>query len=185
MNTHHLIQQCLKQDRQAQHLLYTQYAKQMMGVCYRYTKSVEDAEDVLQEGFIKVFKNLNKFRNDSDLVFWIKRIMINTAITYLTKHNRYKNDWLKEENVLHIVSADDAEINMNTKEIIDCIRALPSGYQTVFNLVAVEGFSHVEVGELLRLNVNTIRSQYKRARTMLIKLIEDKNKSSQIYEQKI
>lgn len=185
MNTHHLIQQCLKQDRQAQHLLYTQYAKTMMGICYRYTKSVEDAEDVLQEGFIKVFNNLEKFRHDGELVFWIKRIMINTAITYLTKHNRYKNDWLKEENVMHIASSDDAEINMQTKELIDCIRGLPSGYQTVFNLVAVEGFSHIEVGELLKINVNTVRSQYKRARAILIKIIEDKNKSTLVYEQQI
>lgn len=185
MNTHHLIQQCLKQDRQAQHLLYTQYAKAMMGICYRYTKSVENAEDVLQEGFIKVFNNLEKFRYDSDLFFWIKRIMINTAITYLTKHNRYKNDWLNEEAVMHIVTNDDAEVNMQAKELIDCIRDLPSGYQTVFNLVAVEGFNHVEVGELLSVNVNTVRSQYKRARAMLIKIIEDKNKSSRVYEQQI
>ncbi len=185
MTTHQLIQKCLKQDRQAQHLLYTQYAKAMMGICYRYTKSIEDAEDVLQEGFIKVFKNLEKYRGDADLFFWIKRIMINTAITYITKHNRYKNEWLQEEQVLHITSNDDAEINMHAKELIDCIRNLPSGYQTIFNLVAVEGFSHVEVGELMNVNVNTVRSQYKRARTMLIKIIEDKNKSSLVYEQQI
>lgn len=185
MNTHQLIQQCLKQDRQAQHLLYTQYAKTMMGVCYRYTKSVEDAEDVLQEGFVKVFKNLEKFRHDSDLFFWIKRIMINTAITYLTKHNRYKNDFIKEESLLHITSDDDAEINLQAKEIIDCIRNLPSAYQTVFNLVAIEGYSHTEVGELMNENVNTVRSKYKRARAMLIKIIEDKNKSPRVYEQQI
>jgi RNA polymerase sigma-70 factor (ECF subfamily) len=176
MLTKDLIKKCLEGKQQAQEILYHQYADIMMGVCYRYTKSAADAEDILQEGFIKVFTRLHQFKNEGDLGAWIRRIMVNTAITYLNKHNRYKREMQLEEIALHPVSFDTPEINMDAKQLAELIRTLPVGYQTVFNLVAVEGYTQVEVSQLLNCNENTVRSKYSRARTMLIQLLRKSDK---------
>ncbi len=140
----------------------------MLGVCYRYTKSIEDAEDVLQEGFIKVFTHLHQFKREGDIGAWIRRIMVNTAITYLNKHKRYKKEMGLDEIQLHPISDENPEIKMGAKELADTIRQLPAVYQAIFNLIAVEGFEHKEVSQLLNININTVRSQYSRARAMLV-----------------
>jgi RNA polymerase sigma-70 factor (ECF subfamily) len=168
MSDRELIKDCIKGKSYAQQELYRRYASFMMGVCYRYTKSVEDAEDVLQEGFIKVFTRLHQFKNIGDLGAWIRRIMVNTAITYLNKHSRYKKQMQLDEIALHPVSDHNPEIHLDTKELVEIIRELPSGYQAIFNLVAVEGYDHIEVAQMLEMNINTVRSQYSRARAMLI-----------------
>ncbi len=167
MPTRELIKDCIKNKKDAQFALYNLYASSMMGVCYRYTKSIEDAEDVLQEGFIKVFTKLHQFKHDGDLGAWIRRIMVNTAVNYLQKHNRYKKEMQVDDIKLHPVSNDSPEIDLDTKELVELIRQLPSGYQTIFNLVAVEGYDHIETAGLLEMNVNTVRSQYSRARAIL------------------
>ncbi|MGI8952177.1 MAG: RNA polymerase sigma factor [Chitinophagaceae bacterium] len=171
MTTKELIKNCLEGKRLAQELLYQQFAEIMMGVCYRYTKSAEDAEDILQEGFIKVFTKMHQFKNEGDLGAWIRKIMVNTAITYLNKHNRYKKDMKLETVLMHPVSDADPEISIDTKQLVELIRTLPSGYQTVFNLVAVEGYNLIEVAHLLNTNENTIRSRYSRSRSMIIGLL--------------
>ena len=168
-----LVKECIKQNRQAQQTLYSMYASSMLGLCYRYTKSLHDAEDVLQEGFIKVFNNLKQFKNDGDLGAWIRRIMVNTAITYLQKHSRYKKEMRWDNVNMHPVANDEIELNMNMKDLVECIRKLPANYQTIFNFVAVEGFSQIEIADILQTSVNTIRSQYSRGRAILIKMIEE------------
>lgn len=173
METLQLVKSCIKQNRQAQQTLYNTYASNMLGLCYRYTKSLHDAEDVLQEGFIKVFNHLEQFKNDGDLGAWIRRIMVNTAITYLNKHSRYKKEMSLDTINLHPVANENVELNMNVKDLVECVRKLPSNYQTIFNLVAVEGYSQVEIAEMLQTSVNTIRSQYSRSRAMLIKIIDE------------
>jgi len=186
-NTLQIIKDCLKNKRSAQHDLYNMYAPSMLGVCYRYTKSVEDAEDVLQEGFIKVFKSLHQYRMDGDIAAWIRRIMVNTAITYLNKHNRYKKDMQLEDIAVHPITEETPIHYIETKDLIELIRQLPTGYQTIFNLIAVEGFNHMEVSTLLNINVNTVRSQYSRARALLIKHIEQMNQQleKKMYERRI
>jgi len=163
-----LIKQCIKGDRTAQHELYSLYAAAMLGVCYRYTKSIADAEDILQEGFLKVFTKLDQYRQEGELGAWIRKIMVNTSITYLNKHNRYKRELQVEDIAVHPVSDDNPEIYVDTKELVEMIRELPIAYQTVINLVAIEGYSHVEVAKMLNSKENTIRSQYSRARNLLI-----------------
>lgn len=173
--TEQLIKGCLKNKKEAQHELYQLYASTMLGVCYRYTKSLEDAEDVLQEGFIKVFTNLHQYKQDGELGAWIRRIMVNCAITYLKKHSRYKKDLQLTDVGLHPVTNDNPTIALNTKDLVNLIRSLPLAYQTIFNLMAVEGYNATEVAEILNLNINTVRSQYSRARALLIKAIEQNN----------
>lgn len=172
MNKNILLINCLKGKKEAQQELYQQYAAAMLGVCYRYTKSLEDAEDVLQDGFIKVFTRLHQFNQDGELGAWIRKIMVNTAITYLKKHSRYRKEMSVEDMILHPVSDDNPEIKMDIKQLVETIRQLPAGYQTVFNLIAVEGYEQKEVAELLNMNINTVRSQYSRARSMLIVMLK-------------
>lgn len=167
-----LIRDCLKGKAGAQRQLYELFAEQMLGVCYRYTKSLEDAEDVLQEGFIKVFKYLHQYRSDGELGAWVRRIMVNTAINYLKQSSKYQYDLSFTDITLHPVSAENPQVYLQAKELANLVRQLPTGYQTVFNMHAVEGYTHVEIGEILGINEGTSRSQYMRARNLLINWIE-------------
>lgn len=168
MDHHQLVNDCLRGNAVAQRQLYEEFAGVMLGVCYRYTKSMVDAEDVLQEGFIMVYRNLRQFSFSGELGGWIRRIMVNTAINYLKKNSRYQSDLLFKEGGLHPVSDDDPEVRLSTKELAELIRQLPPGYQTIFNLHAIEGYSHVEIGKILGIKEGTSRSQYARARSLLI-----------------
>ena len=163
-----LIRDCLKNNRASQKQLYTQYAEAMLGVCYRYTKSLADAEDVLQEGFMRVFKNLHQYRQEGELGAWVRRIMVTTALNFLKRNAKYQNDLAFEKNDLHPVTDENPEITLDTKELASLIQQLPTGYQTIFNLHAVEGYTHVEIGELLGITDSTSRSQYARARALMI-----------------
>ena len=178
MNTQDLLKRCVNGKKDAQYLLYRQYAAQMLGVCYRYSKSLEDAEDILQEGFIKVFTKIHQYKNQGELGAWIRKIMVNTAITYINKHNRYKKEMLVDDILLHPVSDDNPEIKLSVQDIVETIRQLPGNYQTIFNLIAIEGYDYKEVCDLLQLNINTIRSQYSRARAMLIQLLKNNEEAN-------
>lgn len=167
-----LVKDCLRGNSQAQRQLYDQYAPQMLGVCYRYTRSMRDAEDILQEGFIKVFHHLNQYKNEGELGAWIRRIMVNTALNYLKRNRKYQEEMFFTEAYLHPVADDDPAVRVQAKELADMIRQLPQGYQVIFNLHAVEGFSHVEIGQMLGISDGTSRSQYARARNLLITWIE-------------
>ena len=145
----------------------------MLGVCYRYTKSLEDAEDILQEGFVRVFKFLHQYNREGELGAWIRRIMVNTALNYLKKSRKYQNDLLYETKELTVITNENPEVLLNAKELAEMIRQLPTGYQTIFNLFAVEGYTHVEIGQMLGISDNTSRSQYMRARHLLISWINN------------
>lgn len=171
MDQNKLLNDCLKGKASAQRDLYALFARPMLGLCYRYTKSIDDAEDVLQDGFIKVFKNLHQFKGSGELGAWVRRIMVNTAINYLKKESRYQYDLSFSEKGLHPVSDDNPELKLNTRDLADLIRQLPTGYQTIFNMHAVEGYSHVEIGKILGIHEGTSKSQYARARALLINWI--------------
>ena len=174
MDNYSLVKDCLKGKPAAQKLLYEQFATPMLSICYRYTKSMADAEDVLQEGFVKVFFHLEQFKNQGELGGWIRRIMVTTAINYLKRNARYQTDLFFPEDHLHVVNNENhPELKMQARELADLIRQLPPGYQTIFNLHAVEGYTHVEIGELLGISDGTSRSQYARARAILITWIEE------------
>ncbi|RPD51295.1 MULTISPECIES: RNA polymerase sigma factor [Chitinophagaceae] len=176
MDDQKLVQLCLAGRPDAQKGLYERFAAPMLGVCYRYTKSMADAEDVLQEGFVKVFRNLKQFRGDGELGGWIRRIMVTTAINYLKKNIRYQTDLVFESEHLHPVSTDNPDVTLGAKELAGLLRQLPAGYQTIFNLHAVEGYTHVEIGQMLGIHEGTSRSQYARARALLIQWIKIRNK---------
>ncbi len=162
-----LLQGCLKKNAAAQRELYDRYSPKMMAVCYRYGHSREDAEDMLQEGFIKVFSMMHTFENRGSLEGWIRRIMVHTCINILKKNKRFNESvdiihatgvQVREESIPSIIQA---------KEVIESIRLLPIGYRTVLNLYAIEGFSHKEIAAMLDVEESTSRSQYTRAKAML------------------
>ena len=175
MDQYGLVKNCLKGNAAAQRQLYDLFAGAMLAVCYRYTKSMSDAEDVLQEGFIKVFLNLHQYKFEGELGGWIRRIMVTTAINYLKKNKRYQSEMVFEDAPLHAVQDSHPEVRLGAKELADLIRQLPPGYQTIFNLHAVEGFTHVEIGKILGIQESTSRSQYARARALLIQWLEANN----------
>ncbi|HEY9362913.1 MAG TPA: RNA polymerase sigma factor [Chitinophagaceae bacterium] len=172
MDEKQMVKECLRGKAEAQRRLYEQFADAMLGVCYRYTKSLKDAEDVLQDGFVKVFNNLGQYKFQGELGAWIRRIMVNTALNFLKKNRRYQDDLCFSDNFLHPVTDENPVIILQAKELASLIRQLPPGYQTIFNLYAIEGYSHVEIGQLLGISDSTSRSQYARARTLLISWIE-------------
>lgn len=177
MDHYILVKNCLKGKIAAQKQLYDLFASPMLSVCYRYTRSITDAEDVLQEGFVKVFFNLNQYQFKGELGAWIRRIMVTTAINHLKRNARYQSELVYQDEHLHAVNNEaHPEIKMEAKELADLIRQLPPGYQTIFNLYAVEGFNHVEIGKILGIQESTSRSQYARARALLIQWIEQKDK---------
>ena len=166
-----LVTDCIKCIPDAQRQLYEHFAPAMLGVCFRYTKSIADAEDVLQDGFVKVFKHLHSYKFEGELGGWIRRIMVNTALNFLKTNKKYQYDLSFSEMPLHPVSVNDPVIELQTKELSELIRQLPTGFQTIFNL-QVEGYTHVEIASMLGISDGTSRSQYARARALLIEWIE-------------
>jgi RNA polymerase sigma factor (sigma-70 family) len=182
-NEQQLVKDCLKGKPSAQKALYELFAAQMLGVCYRYTKSMADAEDILQEGFIKVYHYLAQFRGEGDLGAWIRRIMVTTAINYLKKNSRYQYDLSfssENQGFMHPVSPDNPEMTLNAKQLADMVRQLPPGYQAIFNLHAIEGYTHVEISSMLGIHEGTSRSQYARARNLLITWLQKESESTKL-----
>ena len=173
-----LVKNCLRQKPEAQRLLYERFAKAMLGVCYRYTKSLKDAEDVLQDGFVKVFTHLHQYKFEGDLGAWIRRIMVNTALNFLKRNKKYQQEMVFTEAPLHPVAEDNPAVTLQAKELADLIRQLPPGYQAVFNLFAIEGYSHIEIGGMLGISDGTSRSQYAWARALLISWMEENSLKS-------
>ncbi len=167
-----LVKDCLKQKPEAQKKLYDLFASSMLGVCFRYTKSGSDAEEVLQQGFIKVFTRLKQYKGNGEFGGWVRKIMVNTALNYLKTNQKYRYDLSFDEMPLHVVSTQNPEVNLQAKELAELIRQFPTGFQTIFNLYAVEGYKHSEIASMLGINEGTSRSQYARARTLLAEWIE-------------
>lgn len=162
-----MLKGCIHNQAAAQQELYYRYSPKMLSVCYRYAKSREDAEDMLQEGFIKIFGQLKQFQNRGALEGWIRKIIVHTCINNLKKNKKFTESvdiihasgvHIREESVPSIVQA---------KQVVECIRMLPIGYRTVLNLYAVEGYSHREIATMLDIEESTSRSQYTRAKSML------------------
>ncbi len=178
MDYKELVKKCLKGSGEAQKKLYNDFAPAMLGICYRYTKAKADAEDMLQHGFVKVFLNLHTYKAQGELGAWIRRIIVNTAINYLKQNKRYSADLSYDEVKLHPVSNENPQVSLDAKELANLIRQLPTGCQTIFNLYAIEGYTHVEIGVMLGIHEGTSRSQYARARSLLINWISIRNEEN-------
>jgi len=171
MSEEMLLRGCQENDATAQHELYAKYSPRMLSVCYRYAKTREDAEDMLQEGFIRVFTQIKQFEARGSIEGWILRVIVHTCINHLKKNKRFSEnvDLIFASNLT--LREDNIPSALQAKQVVECIRSLPIGYRTVLNLYAIEGYSHKEIGVLLDIEESTSRSQYTRAKNMLEEIL--------------
>ncbi len=171
MNEKQLIEGCINGDRKAQKALYDKYSHRMMAVCLRYMKDMEDARDLMQEGFVKLYTNIHKYMGEGSFDGWVRKIFVNCALERLRQNDVLRN--ADDINGLDYAEIPDesATTEMSSEEIMMYVRSLPDGFRTVFNLFAIEGYSHKEIGYKLNISESTSRSQYMRARKMLQKMI--------------
>lgn len=167
MDEQQLIEGCRKGERRAQKELYEMYSRKMMGVCLRYVSDRETARDLLQDGFVKVFTNINAYSGVGSFEGWMRKIFVNCALEYLRK-----SDVLREatdlDNTSELVQPDSSVISdLSAAELMKLVQELPAGFRTVFNMFAIEGYSHKEISEMLNITESTSRSQFTRARQLL------------------
>jgi RNA polymerase sigma-70 factor (ECF subfamily) len=167
-----LVIECVKGDSRAQRMLFERFSKKMLGVCMRYAKSIEQAEDVLQDGFIKVFSKLNDFKHDGSLEGWIRRIMVNTSLDQIRKENKLLGNTSLDNVDYKLQNNAFVLENLAAKDLMKMVQSMPVGYKVVFNMFAIEGYSHKEISEHLGISENTSKSQYSRARAYLRERLE-------------
>jgi RNA polymerase sigma-70 factor (ECF subfamily) len=165
-----LMDGCARNDRTAQEALYKKYASTMFGICMRYAVDTPQAEDMMQEGFIKVYAHIHQFRREGSFEGWLKRIFVNTAIEWLRRNSQMNQMLDVETTPINRVQQDDFH-KLSAKDLLGFVQSLAPGYRTVFNLYAVEGYSHKEIGDMLGISEGTSKSQFARARYMLEKMV--------------
>jgi RNA polymerase sigma-70 factor (ECF subfamily) len=169
-NEDDLIKGCLRRDPQAQQQLFDIYSSKMYGVCYRYVKHAMEAEDILVMAFTKVFERISQFKGEGSFEGWIRRIMINESLTYLRKkRTMYLETDLEKAD--REPDYDQLSSHLEAEDLLKMIDQLPPGYRVVFNMYAIDGYSHKEIADQLGINENTSKSQLSRARTYLQKLL--------------
>jgi RNA polymerase sigma factor (sigma-70 family) len=164
-----LVKRCLQGHAPSQKELYNLFSSKMLGVCYRYANSTQEAEDFLQDAMITVFRKLDQFRNEGGVERWMYRVTVNACINGIRARRRH-TEQLDSTAAQNMPVASQTEPGVYN-ELIEMVRQLPEGARTVFNLHAVEGYPHVEIAKLLDVNVNTVRSRYSQARELLMKKI--------------
>ena len=176
MSLDRLIKKCIDQDTQAQSQLYKQYASKLFSLCLKYSKNYAEAEDNLHDAFITVFSKINQYNNKGSFEGWLKRIAINTSL------QRYREDVgvydIINEGNIEDVSVDIDNKNVSITFLLEIIQDLPDRYRLVFNLYVLDGYSHVEISELINISTGTSKSNLARARLILRNKIEDYNASS-------
>ena len=162
-----IIKKCIEGERKAQEMLYKQFSAKMLGVCLRYAKDRMEAEDMLQNGFIKGFQKMQTYKGEGSFDGWVRRIMVHSSIEYYRKHHK----------IMQLVDLDDAEdvpattlgaaANLEANDLLALINELSVGYRLVFNLYAIEGYSHKEIADLVGISEGASKSQLSRARAIL------------------
>lgn len=183
MTDEELVRACLRNEASAQKLLFDRFSKRMMGVCLRYAGDHDEAEDMLQNGFIRIFEKLETFRGDGSLEGWIRRIVVNEALTWLRKNKESKMKVDIEEEVFQAPTTMHVSESLEAKDLMKLVQQLPTGFRTVFNLYAIEGYSHREIADQLGISEGTSKSQYARAKTHLQNLLKNVSNIKQSLEE--
>lgn len=169
-----LIEGCRNGESWAQKLVYDQHASTMMSLCIRYVGDYETARDLLQEGFIKVFTKIDSYSGTGAFAGWVRRVFVTTALEHLRQNNALKHSADLDDFHSTFEDTQPSIIDAITAdELLNCVAKLPEGYRTVFNLYAIEGYSHAEIAEMLQISDNTSRSQFMRARHILQREVEN------------
>lgn len=167
-----LIKGCIAGERRTQELLYQRFAPKMYAVCLRYANNADDAQDLLQEGFIKVYRNLDKFRKEGSFEGWVRRVFVNTAIEHYRRKVNLNTIGEREERTIEDESWNVLD-HLAEKDIIQLIQELSPGYRSVFNMYVIEGYSHKEIGDILGISEGTSKSQLARAKGILQKKVQE------------
>jgi RNA polymerase sigma-70 factor (ECF subfamily) len=179
-----IVKDCIAGKRQAQKMLFDNFAPLMLGVCMRYCGDRDEAEDILQEAFIKVFQNIHTFRGEGSLAGWIKRVIVNHAINYINKKNKAarheKIDEIRETDIIDLNPVIEFPDEYNPALLLKLIQELPAGYRTVFSLHVFEDYGHKEISELLGISENTSKTQLFKARRWLKNRIEEIRKKKNL-----
>jgi RNA polymerase sigma factor (sigma-70 family) len=163
-----IIKGCLAGDRRDQEILYRRHSAKLYGVCLQYSGNDEEARDILQEGFIKIFENLHNYKHEGSFEGWIRRIVVNTALEkFRSRHNLFRVDDI--DTIQEPEAEPDTEdySGLQAVDLLYIIRELPPKYRMVFNLYAIEGYSHKEIGEMMKISEGTSKSNLSRARNIL------------------
>lgn len=175
-----LVMACLRGDASSQRRLYVQYQRQMFRICLRYAGSREEAEDFLQEGFVRVFRDLGQYRMEGPLGAWIRRVILNAIFQHLRKRKLVLSDTPAGDLENDLATNEDLPGNLDAEILTNLIQALPDGYRTVFNMFAIEGYTHPEIAEILGISVGTSKSQLFKARALLQAQVAALHKPAQI-----
>lgn len=168
-----LINSCLNGNPVAQRELFEKYAPKMMSVCLRYLKNKQEAEDVLQDGFVKVFDKLDSYVSSGSFEGWIRRIMVNTALDQIRKNNKFSFSENVDELGYKLGKDSTIQGDLAANDLLKMINEMPQGYRVVFNMFAIEGYSHKEIAKTLGVTENTSKSQFARARAYLKNKLEE------------
>ena len=171
MSDEELVQRCINKDAVAQEYLFKRFSGKLLGLCSRYCDSLEEAEDVMQDGFIKIFQKIESFRNQGSLEGWMKRIMVNTALDAFRK-NKNSRFSIDIETIEYPSANHSVTDSMEARDLMKVIQSMPTGFRTVFNLFAIEGYPHKEIAQMLGITESTSKSQYSRARAYLQKILQ-------------
>lgn len=171
MTDEQIVEGCIQKNALAQKYLYDKFSRKMMGVCMRYCDSEEEAEDVLQNGFITVFSSIETYKGSGSFEGWIRKIIVNTALTNIRKNKKFKQNIALDNVEYMIPESRQASDGMGAQDLLKIIQQLPHGSRTIFNLYAIEGYTHAEIADMLNISEGTSKSQYSRARAYLQKVI--------------
>src|SRR5512137_415941 len=163
-----IIEGCVRHNRKAQQMLYDKYSRFLLGICIRYADDKAEAEDILQESFLKIFFSIKDFSGTGSFIGWLRKVAVNTAITHYHKNLKFRYHIEIEEFVSVETGVTSFEEDFFTSdELYKVLNELPAGYRMVFNLYAIEGYKHKEIAEMLGIDTNTSKSQYSRAKAVI------------------
>ncbi len=168
MSDQQIIEGCANHERKAQQILYDKHSRFLLGVCMRYATDKAEAEDILQDSFLKIFSSVKDFSGTGSFIGWMRKVAVNTAITHYHKNLKYRYHIDIDEYVSTETGVTSFEEDFFTSdELFKVLNELPAGYRMVFNLYAIEGYKHKEIAEMLGVDTNTSKSQYSRAKAVI------------------
>ncbi len=172
MSNEQLVEACLKGDSRAQKMLFEKYGPKLYGVCMRYSKSQEEAQDMLQDGFVKIFEKLTSYKGEGSFEGWMRRIMVNTCLDEIRRTKKYQGNVDIDDYSYSLTTNESVLSELAAKDLLKILQHIPVGYRTVFNLYVIEGYSHKEIAEELEITVSTSKSQFSRAKAMLREILK-------------
>lgn len=175
MDNEQLIVDCVNGNARAQKMLYEKFGPKLFAVCHRYASSYEESQDILQDGFVKIFEKLSTYKGEGSFEGWMRRIIVNTALDTIRKNQKLKFNIDVDIVSNHLATDQSILGELAAQDLLKILQKIPMGYRTIFNLYVIEGFSHKEIAEQLDITISTSKSQFSRARALLREILDKQN----------